>query len=131
MENYSVDKNRVIAFIYIEGEFYSHKYHTECITQYLIKKELIKKHEDLYKMLSDKMKEPLARSWINTIEKNCIYGELSEYNGDMCMIIFDELTEYGIKRLEEKGYKEFGVKKIYYAKYLGQSKKKFKFIRLN
>ena len=41
MQNYSLDKNRVTAFIlYIEGNFYSHKYHIECVTEFLRKRDL-------------------------------------------------------------------------------------------
>ena len=127
---YSLKNNRIIAFIYIEGDFYSHEFHTECVTKYLIKKGMISEDEELYKMLSNKKNKHIAQKWIKQIEENCIFGELANYNNERSLIVFDSLTDYGKEKIKEKGSKVFGVKKFYYAKYIGASNMRFSFIEL-
>lgn len=130
MNEYSLENNRIIAFIYIEGNFYTHKFHTECVTQYLIKKGVIDKDEDLYKLLKNKKTEKIARKWIEDIEKNCIFGEVSNYKNEISLIVFDKLTDYGLSKIKEQGLKQFGAKKMYYAKYIGEKNNKFVFIEI-
>lgn len=130
MNNYSVDNNRIIAFIYIEGEFFTQKFHTECVTGYLKEKKLINKDEELYLMLKDKKEEHIARKWIEQIENNCIFGELANYNNENVLIVFDELTELGKRNIKEKGFAKFGTKKILYAQYVGDNNQKFIFIEI-
>lgn len=125
--SYSVDNNRIIAFIYIEGEFFTHKFHTECVTGYLKEKKLIEKDEELYLMLNSKKEEHIARQWIEQIETNCIFGELANYNNEIVLIVFDDLTELGKERIKEKGFMKFGIKKVLYAEYVGKKNKKFIF----
>lgn len=130
MTNYSLDNNRITAFIFIEEKFYSHKYHTECVTEFLKEKKLIKKEEDLYKMLKDKNKEHIARKWIEEIEDNCIFGEVANINNLLSIVVFDTLTEYGIEIIKEQALKDFGIDRLIYARYTGNNVCKFQFIEL-
>lgn len=130
MQNYSLDKNRVTAFIFIEGSFYSHKYHTECVTEFLKKKGLIKKEEELYSMLKTKKKEHIARRWIEQIEDNCIFGEIANINNSLAVVVFDRLTDYGLELIKEQAINDFGIDRIVYARYTGNSICKFQFIEL-
>lgn len=130
MENYSVERNRVTAFIFIEDEFYSDNLHTECVTKYLKKKKLIKNDKELYSMLKNKTKEHIARQWLKEIEYHCIFGEISVIENELSLIVFENLTEDGIKLLKEKGIERFGVKEMYLALYTGNKNSKFNFVRV-
>lgn len=130
MKNYSLKENRVTAFIFIEGRFYSHKYHTECVTEFLKEKGVIKKEEELYSMLNKKDKELIARKWIQQIEDNCIFGELSNINNSLAVVVFDNLTDHGIKIMKEQAINKFGINRIVYARYIGNTNCKFQFIEL-
>lgn len=130
MTNYSLDNNRITAFIFIEEQFYSHKYHTECVTEFLKKKGLIEKEEDLYNMLKDKHKEKTARKWIEEIEDNCIFGEIANIDNLLSVVVFDKLTDYGVELIKEQGLKDFGIDRVIYARYTGNSAYKFQFIEL-
>lgn len=74
-------------------------------------------------MLNNKKTEKATREWIAIIEENCIFGEFARLNNERCIIIFDDITEYGIKKIKEKGL-ELGVDTIYIAKHLYSNKKK-------
>lgn len=127
---YSVENNRLVAFIYIEGEFFTHKFHTECVTDYLKYKNKIKEDKDLYSMLNSKSKEHIARKWIEQIEEHCIFGELANYKNEVAIIVFNDLTELGIKSIKEKGLLAFGTSKVIYAEYVNFQSQKFIFKEL-
>lgn len=128
--NYSLKENRVTAFIFIEGNFYSHKYHTECVTEFLKKKGLINNEEELYSMLKTKSKEHIARKWIEQIEDNCIFGEVANINNSLAVVVFDRLTDYGLELIKEQAIKKFGIDRVVYARYTGTNVCKFQFIEL-
>lgn len=128
MKKYSFKEDRIVAFIYIEGEFFTHKFHTECITNYLKSKKMINKDEELYLMLNNN--SSIARKWIDKIEDNCIFGEMSNYNNEIVVIIFDELTELGKSVLKKKCLERFGITKVLQAKYIGEKYNKFTFTEL-
>lgn len=130
MENYSVSKNRVTAFIFIEDEFYSDNLHTECVTNYLKKKKLIKTDKELYSMLKNSKKEHIARQWLKEIEYHCIFGEVAVINNKLSLIVFENLTDEGISILKEEGIKKFGIEEMYMALYTGNKNAKFNFIRV-
>lgn len=130
MENYSVKKNRVTAFIFIEDEFYSDELHTECVTNYLKTKKLIKSDNELYSMLSNSKKEHIARRWIKEIEYHCVFGEVSIIDNKLSLVVFEHLTEEGILILKEKGIKKFGIEDMYMALYTGNKNSKFDFIKV-
>ena len=106
--SYSVDKNRVTAFIFIEGEFYSHEYHTECVTEFLKKKGVIKTEKELYQMLKNKKKEHIARRWMEQIEENCVFGEVAHIDNKLAIVVFENITEIGLEKNKTKAIKNFG-----------------------
>lgn len=130
MANYSLEQNRVSAFIFIEEKFFSHKYHTECVTEFLKSKKLINTDEELYKMLKNNQKEHIARKWIEQIENNCIFGEIATIKGETSIVVFDKLTSYGLEAIKKEGLKQFGVNKIVFARYIGLPNNKFEFIEI-
>ena len=130
MEKYSLKRNRINAFIYIEDEFYSDNLHTECVTAYLKKKKLITRDSDLYKMLSDDTQKQQARQWLNEIEYNCLFGEIALLDGEITMIIYDKLTDEGAVIMKKKAFEKYGITKIYSALYTGDKHNKFNYISL-
>ena len=130
MESYSLKKNRITAFIFIEDEFYSEDLHTECVTKYLINKKLIRTDKELYSMLKNSKKEHIARQWLKEIEYHCIFGEVSVIDNELSLVVFENLTDEGIKILKDKGMKKFGTENMYMALYTGNKDSKFNFIRV-
>ena len=128
--SYELEKNRINAFIFIENKFYSNKFHTECVTDFLIDKGLIKTDKEFYSMLEcDKTKEK-ALKWKSIIEEHCVFGETALINGELVVVIFDKLTEYGLTTIRAKADEVFGIKKILLAKYILGSSSKFEFIEI-
>lgn len=130
MKKYSVENNRITAFIFIEEKFYSHKYHTECITLFLKEKGLIHKEQDLYNMLKDTNDNLIAKEWIKQIENNCIFGEIAHINNSLSVIVFEELTDYGLTLIKQKAFETFGINKVTYARFINLPNQKFQFIDL-
>lgn len=128
MEKYSLKNNRISAFIFIENKFYCHKLHTECVTEYLKHKNLIKTDNELYKLLKNKKTEQMAREWIQLIEENCIFGETAIMDGSLVVIIYENLTQKGIEIIKSKSKERFGTDKVYIAMYTGNKNAKFNYI---
>lgn len=128
--SYSVDKNRVTAFIFIEGEFYSHEYHTECVTEFLKKKGVIKTEKELYQMLKNKKKEHIARRWMEQIEENCVFGEVAHIDNKLAIVVFDNLTEYGLEKMKTQALITFGIDNLIFARFTGNPNNRFQFITL-
>ena len=128
--SYSVDKNRVTAFIFIEGEFYSHEYHTECVTEFLKKKGVIKTEKELYQMLKNKKKEHIARRWMEQIEENCVFGEVAHIDNKLAIVVFDNLTEYGLEKMKTQALITFGIDNLIFARFTGKPNNRFQFITL-
>ncbi|WP_368263010.1 hypothetical protein [Clostridium disporicum] len=128
--SYSVDKNRVTAFIFIEGEFYSHEYHTECVTEFLKKKGVIKTEKELYQMLKNKKKEHIARRWMEQIEENCVFGEVAHIDNKLAIVVFDNLTEYGLEKMKTQALITFGIDNLIFARFTGNPNDRFQFITL-
>ena len=128
--SYSVDKNRVTAFIFIEGEFYSHEYHTECVTEFLKKKGVIKTEKELYQMLKNKKKEHIARRWMEQIEENCVFGEVAHIDNKLAIVVFDNLTDYGLEKMKTQALITFGIDNLIFARFTGNPNNRFQFITL-
>ena len=128
--SYSVDKNRVTAFIFIEGEFYSHEYHTECVTEFLKKKGVIKTEKELYQILKNKKKEHIARRWMEQIEENCVFGEVAHIDNKLAIVVFDNLTEYGLEKMKTQALITFGIDNLIFARFTGNPNNRFQFITL-
>ena len=130
MEKYSVEKNRIIAFIFIENEFFADDLHTECVTKYLKNKKLIKTDNELYAMLKNSKKEHIARKWLKEIEYHCIFGEVAIINDKLSLVVFENLTDEGITLLKKRGMEDFNTEEMYLALYTGNTKSKFNFIKV-
>ena len=112
-------KTRIAAFIFVENDLYLAPTHTECIIELLISKKIIKNEKQFYKILhsENKKNKLLIEDWMQEIENNSIFGELSYYDRVLTAIAFDNLTTEGFNSLISILYPKYGQIPIYYAKY--------------
>lgn len=112
-------KARLSAFIFIDNHLFLANTHTECIINFLIEKKLVKSEKQFFKMLNnpkDKYQNKI-KQWSNAIEKYSIFGELSFYEKQLSLFVFDNISEYGLNCLKPIVYSKYGNIPIYYAKY--------------
>lgn len=130
-ENYN-PKARLSAFIFVENKLYLAKTHTECLINLLIEKKLLKNEKQFFKMLnSNKTKyQQQIKSWSNEVEKCSIFGELSFFNHQLALFVFDDINNFGLECLKKIVLYQYGNIPIYYAKYDVEVENNFKLIKL-
>ena len=130
MEGYSLD-NRLNAFIFIENEFIQNDTHTDCVICFLINKKLILNEKRFFKMLKHKHKKIILNNWLKQIEDNSVFGEIAIFDNKISLIVFDDLSRFGLEALKLKAFEKFGDIPILYAKYDKNSSQNFNIIFLN
>lgn len=123
-------KARLSAFIFVENKLYLAKTHTECLINFLIDKNLLRNEKQFFKMLNNPKYESKVKQWSEEVEKCSIFGELSFYQHNLAMFVFDNISEYGLKCLSPVMLKQFGRIPLYYAKYNSCSENKFELYKL-
>lgn len=125
-------KARLSAFIFIDNKIYLAKTHTECLINYLIDKKLVKNEKHFFKLLysNNKKKQQQIKEWSNNVEQFSIFGELSFYNKELSLFVFDDINKFGLKSLSSIVYDLYGNIPIYYAKYNIESINHYEIIKL-
>lgn len=118
MEIYN-PKARLSAFIFINKKIYLGKTHTECLIKYLIDKKLIKNEKHFFKLISsnNRKNQEKIQIWSKEVEQFSIFGELSFYNKELSLFVFDDINKFGLDCLTSTIYNIYGIIPIYYAKY--------------
>ena len=132
MEEKYNPKARLSAFIFVENKLYLAKTHTDCLITLLIEKKLLKNEKQFFKMLNsnkDKYKKQIE-NWSKEVEKCSIFGELSFFNHQLSLFVFDDINNYGLECLKFATINQYGNIPLYYAKYDTTVENNFKLIKL-
>lgn len=64
------------------------------------------------------MKNPFKKKdieyWVEEIEHNSVFGELTIFNGKLAIVVFDKLNNFGFRAIKDKSLEIFGDLPIYY-----------------
>ncbi len=117
-------KNRISAFVFLEDTFVQAPSHSQCVMNILIGERIIRSEDEYYHLMKQPNTQKQLQQIIKEIENRSVFGELTLYKGRLAIIVFDELSSYGIYTIKNATKGVMGDLPIYYLNLNEDSKNK-------